>query len=232
MTCGDSAPMPVVRSGAAWVVIDKPADLLSVPGRGPDKQDCTVSRVKAMFPEATGPMVVHRLDMDTSGLMLVALDAPVQRTLSMQFESRTIEKQYEAIVQGEPKQRAGEIRLRQRLDVDHRPLQILDEAQGKLAVTRWRFVESASACDWPPARTEQASVFSRIVFSPITGRSHQLRLAAATLAPIGLGCPIVGDDLYGAGKPIGGRLLLAATRLAFDDPATGERIDVARSAPF
>jgi len=227
MTAAKSEPIPIVAHTDRWVVIDKPAGLLAVPGRGPNKQDCAIARVRTMFPDAAGPMVVHRLDMDTSGLMIVALDAPTQRALSMQFEKRSVEKQYEAILEGAlpMDQLHGEIRLKQRLDVDRRPLQIVDDEQGKLAITHWRIIEPAGA---PTART----VNTRIEFSPITGRSHQLRLAAATQAPIGLGRPIVGDDLYGSGKPEGGRLMLAATMIAFTDPDTDQRVVLSNPAPF
>jgi tRNA pseudouridine32 synthase / 23S rRNA pseudouridine746 synthase len=227
MTAAKREPIPIVAQTDRWVVIDKPAGMLAVPGRGPDKQDCAIARVRAMFPGATGPMVVHRLDMDTSGLMIVALDAPTQRAMSMQFENRAIEKQYEAILEGALPMAPthGEIRLKQRLDVDRRPLQIVDEEQGKLAITRWRIIEPAAA---PTARTAD----TRIEFSPITGRSHQLRLAAATPPSIGLGCPIVGDDLYGSGKPEDGRLMLAATMLAFTDPDTDQRVVLSNPAPF
>lgn len=236
MTAARGEPIPIAGQTKRWVVVNKPAGLLSVPGKGPDKQDCAVARVREMFPDATGPMVVHRLDMDTSGLMIVALDAQTQRALSMQFENRRVEKRYEAIVQGTPTEENthGEIQLRQRLDVDHRPLQIVDEAQGKLAITRWRIIDSPVLTDRPSSREADTGLPTRthIEFSPITGRSHQLRIAAATPSPIGLGCPIVGDDLYGYGKPEGGRLMLAATMLTFTDPDTGQRVVLSAPAPF
>ena len=236
MSAERGSALPVVRAGAGWVVIDKPAGMRSVPGRGPDKSDCAVARVAAMFPHATGPMVVHRLDMDTSGLMLVALDAQTQRALSMQFERREVNKRYVAIVEGAPEREAGVIHLKQRLDVDNRPRQIIDDQRGKTAETHWRVIESSDrgasvspvqawGAPSPPVRT-------RIEFIPITGRSHQLRIAAATPAPVGLGCPIVGDDLYGAGRAPGARMLLAAIALEFHEPATGSRVRVTLPSPF
>lgn len=220
-----TAPAPndiaLVRAAPEWVVINKPAGMLSVPGKGPDRADCAVVRVAAIFPHAAGPMVVHRLDMDTSGLLLVALTPGAQRALSGQFADRNVDKTYIAVVEGAPVGDAGVVTLRQRLDTDNRPRQILDDKQGKLAETRWRIIDTSRAV---PDTVEHRT---RVEFTPITGRSHQIRLAAATPAPIGLGCPIVGDDLYGSGRAPGGRMLLAATALGFTDPQSGERVRVA-----
>ena len=220
------APIDIVAGGASWVVVDKPAGMLSVPGKGPGKADCTIARVREMFPGAIGPMVVHRLDMDTSGLLLVALTPAAQRALSMQFEARTVHKRYIAVVEGAPRQASGVVRLRQRLDINHRPVQILDDEQGKAAETRWRVIESTR-------RGAGVSLARACVeFEPVTGRSHQIRLAAATPTPVGLGCPIIGDDLYGSGRADTERMLLAAVALAFTDPETSERVVVEIPAPF
>lgn len=218
-----SAPgeITVVRAAAEWVIIDKPAGMLSVPGKGPDRADCAVARVAALFPHAEGPMVVHRLDMDTSGLLLVALTPGAQRALSEQFARRSVNKTYIAVVAGAPADSAGVVTLRQRLDIDNRPRQIIDGARGKLAQTGWRTIHLSRAVPGPVCERR-----TRVEFKPVTGRSHQIRLAAATPAPVGLGCPIVGDDLYGAGREPGGRMLLAATALGFTDPATGESVTV------
>jgi len=215
--------VPVVGMGAGYVVIEKPAGLLSVPGKGPDKADCVVARVATMFPEASGPMVVHRLDMDTSGLMVVALDAPSQRELSRQFEARTVEKRYVALLTGrvgEPGDE-GVIELPMRLDVDRRPHQIVDHEQGKPSETAWRIVghdrEGGIEC-------------TRVEFVPRTGRSHQLRVHAAA----GLGAPILGDVLYGDGASAP-RLMLHATALGFDAPGDGgggSRVVFESEAPF
>lgn len=214
------------------MVIDKPAGLLSVPGRGADRADCAVARVRAMFADASGPMVVHRLDMDTSGLMLVALNADAQREFSRMFERRSVRKRYEAIVVGAPTEESGEIRLVQRLDVENRPRQVVDEQAGKLSVTRWRVAENHPAGIGAVVGAPSRPVRTRVEFEPITGRSHQIRIAAATAEPRGLACPIVGDDLYGSGAAGGDRLMLAATMLGFTDPSTGEEIEITQPAPF
>ncbi len=217
---GASVAIPIVYRNSRIVVIDKPAGMLSVPGRGPDRQDCAAARVASMFPEATGPLIVHRLDMETSGLMVLALDPDTHRELSMQFERRTVEKAYEALLRGDVQGDAGEVRLRQRLDVDNRPMQILDDEHGKEAITRWRALERSRGV-------------TRVRFEPVTGRTHQLRVAAS--APIergGLGRPIVGDSLYGAEDDRAERLMLHATTLALRDPETGERVEAHSPAPF
>ncbi len=207
----------LVRRGPGWVVVDKPGGMLSVPGKGPEKADCVASRVAAAFADATGPIVVHRLDMDTSGLMVLALDAPSQRALSAQFERRRVEKAYAALVHGTVRHETGTIDAPMRLDVDRRPYQVVDFAQGRPAMTRYRVM--AYEHDWTRLRLE-----------PETGRTHQLRVHCAHL-----GHPIVGDVLYGpAGEgenAAGGRLMLHAAELAFTDPASGERVEV-RSEPM
>lgn len=204
--------VPVVGMGEGYVVVNKPAGLLSVRGKGPDKTDCVVSRVASMFPEATGPLIVHRLDMDTSGLMVVALDASSQRHLSRQFETRTVEKRYVALLEGlvgAPGDE-GVIDLPMRLDIENRPYQIVDHEQGKPSVTEWRIIGHDVIGE---------RECTRIEFSPTTGRSHQLRVHAAA----GLRAPILGDVLYGAGEASASRLMLHATMLRFDDPLSDER---------
>lgn len=205
-------------------MVDKPASLLSVPGKGPEKQDCAAARVREMFPRATGPLTVHRLDMETSGLLLLALDAEAHRLLSGQFQRREVAKRYIAILDGAPAVEEGVVTLRQRLDIDNRPMQILDEEQGKEAVTQWRLLERLAAPD--------GAARSRVEFEPITGRSHQLRLAAATPTRLGgLGAPIAGDSLYG--DPASAeRLMLHAARLAFTDPDNDARVSLCCDAPF
>lgn len=254
-----ASDLRIVRAAEQWVVIDKPSGLLSVPGKGEGGRDCAAARVRAMFPSASGPLVAHRLDMDTSGLMIFALDAETQRALSMQFERREVQKRYVALVEGTPPGESGEVHLKQRLDIDNRPMQIIDEAQGKLSITRWKIMtakpsrtameqaasaqkvgrasrpshgQSQALVDAKAVGQASAPAITRIAFTPITGRTHQLRLAAATPAPLGLGCPIIGDDLYGSGKPEGGRLMLAATYLSFRDPHTGDHIEIEIESPF
>jgi len=198
------------------VAIDKPAGMLSTPGKGPEKQDCAVARVRALFPAAAGPVLVHRLDMETSGVMVFALDADAHRELSRQFEKRETEKRYVGVLAGEVVGDAGEVRLMQRPDIDNRPHQMLDPVHGKEAVTRWRVLERSEL---------DGGVRTRIEFTPITGRSHQLRIASATpRGKGGLGAPIVGDTLYGGGRAEHPRMLLHAERLVVSDPDSGDRL--------
>jgi len=214
----------IVRSTPLWAVIDKPSGLLSVPGKGPDKADCVVARVRREFPAATGTLMVHRLDMDTSGLLLVALDAAAQRDLSLQFEERRVHKEYTALLSGLVAPDTGDIRVPIRLDVDRRPYQIADFEQGRDAHTRFRVLD-------------RGTTTTRVWFQPFTGRSHQLRVHAAlprTLPcgrPGGLGCPILGDPLYGDATPAP-RLMLHAGVLQFTDPATGNPVRLESPAPF
>jgi tRNA pseudouridine32 synthase/23S rRNA pseudouridine746 synthase len=192
----------IVHQDAAIVVVNKPGGLLSVPGRGADKQDCVVARIRDLFPDCIPQPSVHRLDMDTSGLMVLALTTAAHKHLSLQFQNRTIKKRYVALVTGIVEKEKGEINLAFRLDVTHRPYQIFDPVHGKWGTTLWEKIEVKNR------RT-------RILFTPLTGRTHQLRLHAAH--PSGLGCPIVGDRLYGHGKP-GDRLHLHAACLRFRHP--------------
>ncbi|MDP1660847.1 MAG: RluA family pseudouridine synthase [Phycisphaerales bacterium] len=205
----------VLRRGTGWLALEKPSGVLSVPGKGDAGAMNAVSWVIEHAPLATGPITVHRLDMDTSGILLVALDAERQRLLSMQFEARSVEKQYVAIVDGLVAADSGTFDAPMRLDVPNRPRQIVDPVQGKVAVTRYRVIERSGG------RT-------RLELTPLTGRTHQLRLHCAHA-----GHPILGDPLYGgAGVSGAARLLLHATRLAFDDPSLGERVVVESPAPF
>jgi len=212
-------PLAVIHHTGRLVVIDKPAGLLSVPGKGPQNQDCAAARVAAAFPGASGPLVVHRLDMETSGLLLFGLDPAAQRSLSMQFEARTIGKRYHALLADDPREAGnpaeGEISIPIRADITRRPLQVVDDVQGRHATTRYRILgPRTGGC--------------LIEFEPVTGRSHQLRLHSAS--PRGLGTPIVGDRLYG-GIPAP-RLMLHASWLEFTDVDSGERTAVRSPAPF
>lgn len=199
----------------AIVVVDKPGGLLSVPGRGPDKLDSVATRVRAHFAGCIEQPAVHRLDMDTSGLMVLALTVAAHRHLSLQFAARRVEKEYLALLAGEVRGAGGEIALRFRLDPDNRPHQVYDPVQGKLGISRWRTVEVRDG------RT-------LVVFTPLTGRTHQLRLHASH--PLGLGCPIVGDRLYGNGQ-VGEPLRLHAARLGFTHPQSGEQLHFASPPP-
>lgn len=192
------------------VVVNKPSGLLSVPGRGPEKLDSVTERVKAQFPQAPNYPAVHRLDMDTSGLMLLSLNTEAHRALSRQFEDREVHKQYIAIIDGVVEGDSGTIELPFRLDVDNRPHQIYDEGHGKMGTTHWEVMD----------RLEHTT---RILFTPVTGRTHQLRVHSAHQK--GLGFPIVCDTLYGTAVEHG-RLMLHATSLTFKQPTTGETIEL------
>ncbi len=204
----------VVHGTERYAVVDKPAGMLSVPGKGEAKQDCAAARVRAMFPGARGPLVVHRLDMETSGLLVFGLDEEAQRDLSGQFERREVVKQYIALVEGEVRGDSGVIDLPLRADITRRPLQVVDREQGRAAVTRWRVL----------AREIDRA---RVLFEPLTGRTHQIRVHAAA----GFGAPIVGDVLYGSGRP-GERLMLHAAGLSFREPGSERRVEFRSDAPF
>jgi tRNA pseudouridine32 synthase / 23S rRNA pseudouridine746 synthase len=167
--------------------------------------------VRAEFPSA---LLVHRLDLDTSGVLLVALDAPTHRSLQAQFAARTVEKRYVAWLSGPVERDAGRIELPLRVDLEDRPRQIHDPVHGRHAVTTYRVLERRGA------RT-------RVEFRPLTGRTHQLRVHASHA--LGLGAPIEGDRLYGARGP---RLMLHAESISFTHPATGKPTTVRAPAEF
>jgi tRNA pseudouridine32 synthase/23S rRNA pseudouridine746 synthase len=170
--------------------------------------------MKMQFPNASGPLVVHRLDMSTSGLMLIALTSDVYIDLQKQFIDRKIQKEYEALLDGTLSQDKGEIKLPLRLDIDDRPRQLVCFKHGKSALTHWEVIERKDG------RT-------RVIFKPITGRTHQLRVHAAH--SLGLNAPIVGDDLYGK---IENRLHLHAARIIFSHPVSKEIMDIKLKATF
>ncbi len=193
-----------------WLVSEKPAGLLSVPGRGPEKADCLLARLAESFP---GILTVHRLDQSTSGLLLWALDKERQRKLSRLFEERRVHKEYEALICGSPSEDEGRIELKQRLDVDNRPLQIVDEKLGKPSVTRWKVLE------------RRPDGLTRIRLFPETGRTHQLRLHMAHR-----GWPILGDGLYGGRDAE--RMMLHACLIEFSDPVTVQNVRFESRIPF
>ncbi len=208
--------LTVIHANSQFVVIDKPAGLLSVPGRGPDKQDCVVRRVQQQFPGCPEQPAVHRLDMDTSGLIILARTDQAHRELSRLFAHRRVHKTYFAILDGVILDTQGVIELAFRLDPENRPRQIHDPVHGKLGTTSWRRISIQDGKTW-------------MEFIPVTGRTHQLRLHAAH--ELGLGCPIVGDRLYGTRKP-GQRMLLHAAQLRFVHPQTGEPVEFISEVPF
>ena len=203
--------VPTIYSDDSLLVLNKPAGLLSVPGRGEDKQDCLSHRVQRQYPDA---LVVHRLDMATSGLMLMARGAAMQRLLSGLFEQREIHKRYVAVVDGRMVGDASAkdadgwqlVDLPIAVDWPNRPLRIIDAEHGKPSQTRWRemnFVEATQS--------------TRVELEPVTGRSHQLRVHMKAM-----GHPILGDQLYAPATVVAKapRLLLHAAELAFTHPAT------------
>lgn len=214
---GEDAKIRVVHAAARYVVVEKPTGMLSVPGKGVGKEDCVAARVRGMFPGARGPLVVHRLDMETSGLLVLGLDEGAQRELSGQFEARLVGKRYVALVEGEVVGQAGEISLPLRPDLTNRPYQIVDRAEGREAVTRWRV--AAREVD----RT-------RVDFEPLTGRTHQLRVHASH--PEGLGRPIIGDVLYGREEAGAPRLMLHAAYLSFLEPGGARRVEFVSGPEF
>lgn len=198
------------------IVIDKPGGLLSVPGRGPGKQDCAVSRVRKLFPDIIAQPAVHRLDMYTSGIMVLARTREAHRQLSMQFEKRIPHKKYTALLDGIITEREGRIELPFRLDPQNRPYQIYDPIHGKIGISLWNMIDIE-----PP--------YSRVEFQPLTGRTHQLRLHAAHA--LGLNAPIVGDVLYGRGQE-GDQMMLHASSLSIRHPLTGESCTFTSTVPF
>lgn len=211
------APTPdlaIVFEDAWLVIIDKPCGLLSVPGRDASLMDSVLTRLRARHPHATGPLLVHRLDLDTSGLLVAALDARTHSALQRQFLHREVDKRYVALIDGAVREESGTITLPLRVDLNDRPRQIVDPVHGKPAVTEWRVLHREAGC-------------TRVALHPRTGRTHQLRVHAAH--PLGLGAPIVGDPLYGHADR---RLFLHAEALSFVHPATGQRVSFTRAAPF
>lgn len=217
-TAAASPDFTLLHEDAHLLVLDKPAGLLCVPGRGADKQDCLSARVQRHWPEAR---VVHRLDMGTSGLVLMARDAPTQRALGDAFAARQVWKRYEAIVDGRADETHWQtIDAPMMADWPRRPLQKIDPA-GKPSLTRWRTLKLL-----PGAEEAMAS---HLLLEPQTGRSHQLRLHLAHIGHTILGDALYGDARIQARAP---RLLLHATVLQLRHPATGEALRVQSPAPF
>lgn len=196
-----------------WLlVVNKPEGMLSVPGK--EETDSVYKRVKAQYPEATGPMIVHRLDMATSGLLLLAKTKEVHQHLQAQFKNRTIKKRYIALLNGVIPSPEGIIDLPLSPNPLDRPRQIVDPESGKPAITSYRVLE-------------QKEAQTRIAFFPLTGRTHQLRVHAAH--PLGLNCPIVGDELYGRKAD---RLYLHAEQLEFIHPISGLNVCIEKKSDF
>lgn len=193
------------------LVVNKPAQLLSVPGRGAHKQDCLVTRLQVTYPSAR---IVHRLDYDTSGVIVLAMDANAHRTLSMAFAAREVDKMYIARIQHRLPSRQGGIDLPLALDWHNRPLHKIDFIYGKPAQTAWQLLSDDQD-------TQLVALY------PYTGRSHQLRVHMHAM-----GCPIVGDPLYHSQAHQHPRLCLHAHTLSFAHPTTGKRLHFEHPAEF
>lgn len=201
--------IPILYEDDSLLIVDKPAGMLSQPGRV--EPDSVVTRVLEACREIMGPSLVHRLDMDTSGLLILAKNKAVHKAMQQQFEKRQISKRYCAVLERIPDALGGRIHLPLRLDINNRPRQIVCQDHGKASTTVWHRLDHHSGC--------------AVWFYPMTGRTHQLRVHASE----GLGNPIRGDRLYGKA---GQRMLLHADKLDFIHPVSGERCSVESPAPF
>ena len=211
------ADIVCLHADAALLVLDKPAGLLSVPGRGADKQDCASARAQAVWPDA---LIVHRLDRATSGLLLLARGATMQRTLSMAFESRSVHKRYIALVAGHLAQDEGEIAQPLLTDWPRRPRQKVTP-EGKPSLTRWRVLAREKDAQGRPQ--------TRLELEPVTGRTHQLRVHLQHV-----GHPILGDAFYAdeAARARSPRLLLHASELGLMHPTSGAAQHWCSPSPF
>lgn len=217
MLAGLSSPseldLPIIYDDEYLIAVDKPAGLLSVPGRTIDLQDSVLTRLRELYPDL---YAVHRLDRDTSGILLLARDKLTYRHLSQQFHDRQVRKIYEAILGGIIEREQGSIDLPLWGDPLDRPRQKVDFNLGKSSLTKFQVVG-------------QIDEYTRIEFFPVTGRTHQLRVHAAD--PRGLGVCILGDGLYGCQADVE-RLHLHARELSFIHPQTLERISIQTQCPF
>ena len=207
-------PLEVIYQDEHIVAVNKPSGLLSTPAKNPQITDCVTARILSMFKNSSGPLSAHRLDMETSGVMVLGLHAKAHRDLSIQFQDRLVKKTYVAWVDGHPEQNQGTIDLPIRLDIDNRPYQIVDFEHGKKALTHWELIE-------------RRNNNSKILFKPQTGRTHQLRIHAAK----GLNTPILGDRLYGI-ESSASRLMLHAWTLRIEHPITLQPLHFEAPIPF
>ena len=206
-------PLDVIHFDHELLVVDKPAGLLSVPGKGEDKADCLLSRVQAAFPEA---LLVHRLDLDTSGVIVFALTPSAQRHLGLQFERRHMKKTYLARVWGHVAENEGTVNLPLAVDWPNRPRQHVDLEHGRPAETGWKVLR------------READGTTRMRLSPVTGRSHQLRVHMKEI-----GHPILGDPLYSEGEARAfPRLMLHAESLRLRHPDGGKGMTFKAPCPF
>ena len=209
---GKDKPMPIVYEDEDLVVVDKPAGLLSVPGV--EIEDSALTRIKNLYPNASGAILLHRLDMSTSGLLMFTLNPKANKRMQRQFIKRQVEKTYIAEVVGEVKEEEGTILLPLAPDYFDLPRQMVCQENGKPSKTIWKVLHREKG-------------ISRLALKPVTGRTHQLRVHCAH--PDGLGLPMIGDELYGV---IGKRLHLHAHELIFQHPTSKERITLTAPIPF
>ena len=209
---GKDKPMPIVYEDEDLVVVDKPAGLLSVPGV--EIEDSALTRIKNLYPNASGAILLHRLDMSTSGLLMFTLNPKANKRMQRQFIKRQVEKTYIAEVVGEIKEEEGTILLPLAPDYFDLPRQMVCQENGKPSKTIWKVLHREKG-------------ISRLALKPVTGRTHQLRVHCAH--PDGLGLPMIGDELYGV---IGKRLHLHAHELIFQHPTSKERITLTAPIPF
>ena len=223
-------PPPILHRDDRLIVLDKPTGLLSVPGIGPEKADCLASRVAAAHP---GARIVHRLDRDTSGVIVMAFDAEAHRELSRQFQDRETEKTYHALVAGHPREDGGEIDLPIRKDLDNPPCQMVDHVHGKPSLTRWRVTSRGEVGDLDDTLAgidaDPRLPIARVELEPRTGRSHQLRMHLKEIGHV-----ILGDDLYAPEPWVSAtnRLCLHASALWFVHPGSGAPMMFRSPPPF
>ena len=208
----EKQPLEIVYEDAVLLVVNKPAEFLSVPGK--DITDSVYTRIKAQYPNASGPLIVHRLDMSTSGILILTKTKEANKILQSQFIKRTIKKRYIALLDGEISENSGKIQLPLRVDLDDRPRQLVDFEYGKNAITDWEIIKKEKGK-------------TKVHFYPITGRTHQLRVHAAHKD--GLNTPVFGDDLYGKKE---NRLHLHAEFIEFLHPSTKEIMRFTVAADF
>ena len=205
-------PLDILHHDSALLIVNKPAGLLSVPGKDPGKEDCLIDRLRRVFPEV---LLVHRLDCDTSGVMVFALNKAAQGNLGQQFEKRQTKKVYLARLWGLLEPKEGTVDLPLCVDWPNRPRQHVNHEQGKPAVTDWRVQRHDGKT-------------TRVRLMPLTGRSHQLRVHM-----LSLGHPILGDPIYATGEALEyPRMMLHAESLRLRHPETGKSLTYSAPAPF
>ena len=208
----ESVALKIVFEDDDLIIVNKPPEFLSVPGK--EIKDSVYTRIKQKYPSVTGPIIVHRLDMSTSGILVLTKTKEANKILQQQFIKRTVKKRYVALLSGKVSEKKGTITLPLRLDLDDRPRQLVDFKNGKAAKTNWTIIS-------------ENNTYTRIHFYPVTGRTHQLRVHAAHKD--GLNLPIIGDDLYGTKQD---RLYLHADFIEFIHPTSKNKINFTVPSDF